>query len=35
MDYQKRMEEEAKWAEIDLDALSYNMKQIRHKVGKM
>ena len=34
MDYQKRMEEEAKWAEIDLDALSYNMKQIRHKVGK-
>ncbi len=34
MDYQKRMEEEAKWAEIDLDALSYNMQQIRRKVGK-
>ena len=33
MDYRKQLEREAKWAEIDLDALAYNMKQIREKAG--
>ncbi len=33
MDYQEQMEEEAKWVEIDLDALARNMKQIRIKSG--
>ena len=29
----KKMELEAKWVEIDLDALAFNMKEIRKKVG--
>ena len=33
MSYSDEMKTEAKWAEIDLDALSYNMKNIREKVG--
>ena len=31
MSYSDEMKTEAKWAEIDLDALSYNMKNIREK----
>lgn len=34
MSYSSEMETEAKWAEIDLDALTYNMKNIRQKVGE-
>ena len=34
MTYSDEMETEAKWAEIDLDALSYNMENIRKKVGE-
>ncbi len=34
MSYSSEMETEAKWAEIDLDALTHNMKNIRQKVGE-
>ena len=34
MSYSSEMETEAKWAEIDLDALTYNMKNIGQKVGE-
>jgi alanine racemase len=32
-DYEESLKKEAKWAEIDMDALAYNMKNIRSKVG--
>ncbi len=32
-EYSDQMSREAKWAEIDLDALAYNMRNIREKVG--
>ncbi len=32
-DLEKKLQMEAKWVEIDLDALSSNMKEIRKKVG--
>ena len=31
--YYEQMSHEAKWAEIDLDALAYNMRNIRKKAG--
>ncbi len=34
MDYIEDIRKQAKWAEVDLDALTYNMKQIRAKVGE-
>ena len=34
MDFKEEMKRAAKWAEIDLDALAYNMKNIRNKVGE-
>ena len=33
IDYDDFMSREAKWAEIDLDALAYNMRNIREKTG--
>ena len=33
MDFEEKREKAAKWVEIDLDALAYNMKNIRKKVG--
>ncbi len=33
MDFKEEMNKAAKWAEIDLDALAYNMRNIRKKVG--
>ena len=32
-EYSDQMSREAKWAEIDLDALAYNMRNIREKAG--
>ncbi len=32
-DFEKQLSQEAKWAEIDLDALAFNMSSIRAKVG--
>lgn len=32
-DYEVLLEKEAKWAEVDLDALAFNIRQIREKTG--